>query len=422
MIASRSTPDRSRTAPPRLRRLGLGLCALGSCLLGGCAQPPASGSLQPGGSGPQGSVESPPLQSGRVDEAALQPPRPLRIASWNLEWLHRNEGAGPVPRRAEDYARLRDYAERLGADIVAVQEVDGAEALQRVFDPSRYELQLAEERGSQLGGFAARRGLELTRHPDVTALNTTGGLRNGVDISVRTDRASLRLLGVHLKSGCFDAPLHSTQSSCRKLRQQLPRLEQWIDARAAEEQPFLVIGDFNRQLQQGDAFYSELDDGEPANADLTLVTDGHKSRCWGGEYPNFIDHIAVSRDAARWIVAGSFAQQLYDEADAPNRRRLSDHCPISILLTPGASSASSAPTPAPSPPRPSASAPEQPPGAPAAGRSIKGNVSSRGRKLYHVPGCPQYEHVRIDASKGERLFSTEAQALAAGWVKAPGCP
>ena len=45
---------------------------------------------------------------------------------------------------------------------------------------------------------------------------------------------------------------------------------------------------------------------------------------------------------------------------------------------------------------------------------IKGNVSSGGR-IYHVPGSDSYDRTRIDESRGERWFCTEAEARAAGW-------
>jgi endonuclease YncB( thermonuclease family) len=45
---------------------------------------------------------------------------------------------------------------------------------------------------------------------------------------------------------------------------------------------------------------------------------------------------------------------------------------------------------------------------------IKGNISNSGR-IYHVPGGAYYEVTRIDESKGERWFCTEAQARAEGW-------
>ena len=46
---------------------------------------------------------------------------------------------------------------------------------------------------------------------------------------------------------------------------------------------------------------------------------------------------------------------------------------------------------------------------------IKGNINSKGVKIYHVPGSSAYASTKIDTSKGERWFCTEADALAAGW-------
>lgn len=47
--------------------------------------------------------------------------------------------------------------------------------------------------------------------------------------------------------------------------------------------------------------------------------------------------------------------------------------------------------------------------------TIKGNISSRGERIYHVPGAEHYVSTRIDTSKGERWFCSEAEARAAGW-------
>jgi len=48
------------------------------------------------------------------------------------------------------------------------------------------------------------------------------------------------------------------------------------------------------------------------------------------------------------------------------------------------------------------------------GCAIKGNISSHGH-IYHMPWSPWYDKVRIDESRGERWFCSEAEALAAGW-------
>jgi len=50
--------------------------------------------------------------------------------------------------------------------------------------------------------------------------------------------------------------------------------------------------------------------------------------------------------------------------------------------------------------------------------SIKGNISSKGTRIYHMPGTRWHAQTRIDTSKGERWFCTESQARAAGWRKA----
>lgn len=50
--------------------------------------------------------------------------------------------------------------------------------------------------------------------------------------------------------------------------------------------------------------------------------------------------------------------------------------------------------------------------------NIKGNVSTRGERIYHVPGQKYYDDTRISASHGERWFCSEADARAAGWRRA----
>lgn len=48
------------------------------------------------------------------------------------------------------------------------------------------------------------------------------------------------------------------------------------------------------------------------------------------------------------------------------------------------------------------------------GCPIKGNISRNGH-IYHTPWSPWYERTRINTSKGEKWFCSEAEALAAGW-------
>lgn len=50
--------------------------------------------------------------------------------------------------------------------------------------------------------------------------------------------------------------------------------------------------------------------------------------------------------------------------------------------------------------------------------NIKGNVSTQGERIYHVPGQKYYNDTRISPSHGERWFCSEEEARAAGWRKA----
>ena len=48
---------------------------------------------------------------------------------------------------------------------------------------------------------------------------------------------------------------------------------------------------------------------------------------------------------------------------------------------------------------------------------IKGNISSSGEKIYHLPDQYYYDKTVIDESRGERWFCTEEEAVSAGWRK-----
>lgn len=52
---------------------------------------------------------------------------------------------------------------------------------------------------------------------------------------------------------------------------------------------------------------------------------------------------------------------------------------------------------------------------------IKGNVSARGERIYHPPGCRYYGATRIDPARGERWFCSEQEAVAAGWRRTKIC-
>lgn len=267
------------------------------------------------------------------------PPATLTIASWNMEHLAERDGSGCRPRSEADYAAMRAYAAAMDADVVALQEVESRAAAERVFDPALYTVEIEQRAGTdrkgecggkpgltinaQRTGFAIRKGVVFERLADFTALQVGNpDLRSGVDIVVRPAGGTpLRLLSVHLKSGCNAG---NTRDACPVLFQQVPVLEDWIDRRAAEAMPFAVLGDFNRRMAMpGDAVWAEWDDASPPDADLARASGDAPTQC-NPRYRDFIDFIVLDRRASQRLAG--FEERRYDA------QALSDHCAITARL------------------------------------------------------------------------------------------
>ncbi|MEJ1965718.1 MAG: endonuclease/exonuclease/phosphatase family protein [Gammaproteobacteria bacterium] len=180
--------------------------------------------------------------------------------------------------------------------------------------------------------------------PDYRELSLGDTLRRGKELILFPGEAGeIRLLGVHLKSGCSSKPLTDPDSTCHSLSRQVPELEKWIDTQARARRRFAVLGDYNRDLlseeahrpTQGprDSLWAEIDDSDPPEADLHNAASGEGFRnCVPGQgYRSYIDNIVLSRTLATQVVPGSFARVTYNAADA-RHARLSDHCPVSIRL------------------------------------------------------------------------------------------
>ncbi|RUM95280.1 thermonuclease family protein [Pseudaminobacter arsenicus] len=50
--------------------------------------------------------------------------------------------------------------------------------------------------------------------------------------------------------------------------------------------------------------------------------------------------------------------------------------------------------------------------------NIKGNISNKGERIYHVPGQTFYDKTKISRWRGERWFCSEQEAQQAGWRRA----
>ena len=255
----------------------------------------------------------------------------LKVTTWNLEWLTSNPDdlpQGTFPKPAAGIEALRRYALRLDADVIAVEEVDGPAIAAQVFPPDRYQVFMTHDRAKQRVGIVVRRGIPARQNPDLAALDlypeARHPLRSGADVTLDLPSGPLRLLAVHLKTGCHYGALGSRRPACQTLGEQVPPLQGWIAQRRAEGVPFVVLGDFNREMNGRDELLAAL----RASAPLALATEGQGSPCWGGT--SFIDHILAGGAARGWMEPDSLRVLVYRERDEASRTLLSDHCPVSV--------------------------------------------------------------------------------------------
>lgn len=293
----------------------------------------------------------------------------LTIATWNMEWLiepatfdelarvcigrggragggQRSIPCDLVPDRRWDeagFARLREFAAAIPADVFALQETDGPAAAARVF-PGR-SFCFTARRHVQNVGFAIRAGIPYRCNRDYRELGLAGNdVRWGADLTLfpGTPR-EVRLLAVHLKSGCNRDPLTAESDDCRTLQQQVPVLEKWIDARARASRPFAVLGDFNRRFDREFApgrdrsgrivaLWPEIDDADPPEADLVDPGAGPDREACRAQDPvrPAIDHILLSASLGRAMVPGSYRMWTYPRGDTSTR--WPDHCVRSVSV------------------------------------------------------------------------------------------
>ncbi len=265
----------------------------------------------------------------------------LHIATWSQEHLNANEEEGCIYRTQQDYDNITDLVNELKFDVVALTEVKDAAAAHRVFYEEDWNVEMSKRPKRkttrecwgytdrflqhQATGIAIRKGVEYRRNDDMKSLSLdTDDNRWGVDITLLGE-TELRLLAVHLKSGCWSSDQDEDEGrerSCRILREQMNLLTGWRDARIEEGMPFLVLGDFNRNLSVADDWGWKI--LSSTDQPLSLLTAPIKPKCHE-RYDQLIDHIVADSLASEFFVEGTLNE-------GPRVAESPDHCAISAVF------------------------------------------------------------------------------------------
>ena len=325
----------------------------------------------------------------------------LSVLSWNMEWLadpaaleaadfwRRCADAGHSNRKlqddlpfcdvfpkkgietAADYAarklaplrkRLAELADLRGVDVIAVQEVQNAAALRTVL-PAGYRIACFTTRvDAQNVGYAVRDSLAASVDcREVQSLSLEDDvwvdrpLRRGLALEIAIRDTRVTLLAVHLKSGCPGGPMDApNRSACRSLQQQAAPLETWIEAQARTGRPFMIIGDWNRDLEaeirggyrartaggapngevvadQVRNLWPEINDGDPPESTMALVAMDRTAAASRACHRN-LDQIAVSTTLVALLDPASLEDGRLPARFETRPVAASDHCPMSTRL------------------------------------------------------------------------------------------
>ena len=283
--------------------------------------------------------------------ASYVPAESLHIATWNVEHLNEDNDSGCIPRSDDDYEYIAERIADLDADVVAIQEVESADAAYRVFPKSEWVVVMSDRpnnRGSEGGaicwgtddkhlrhqatGVAIRRNVDFEINPSYAHLaGDNPNQRWGTDVTIQGNAMSFRLLSVHLASGCWGSEQdEDTRRSniCETLQGQVARLAEWINERNSNDEAFVVLGDFNRRLAlSGDWAAAQLLDASRHTSLATAnVRVGTTQDDWcDAQYPDLIDHILVSNGLLDHFNRDSVVEH-------PRIREHPDHCIISAVI------------------------------------------------------------------------------------------
>jgi len=274
------------------------------------------------------------------------PAAALTVTTWNFEWLSTEQSLKIKPslRSEQDYKTLSGYFNQIDPDVLAFQEINDRHALHKVLDKNRYQIIFSQRTKqaqrqfddiNQYTGFAIKRDFTVVNMPDLDLhpLQTNKLRFASYVVLERPQTKKLHLLSVHLKAGCSGAKRNNY--ACRQLVEQSEVLNRWINERAANNESFIIAGDFNHNLAYPNDWLWQLLTNNSEQS-VALITKATPADCLvrskrkptkTHQFRQLIDHIVVSKD----LFATPGKQTVFNKQDVLTRQ-LSDHCPISTTI------------------------------------------------------------------------------------------
>ncbi len=259
--------------------------------------------------------------------------------------------------------------------IMAFQEVKSRDTIQAILGvhAKDFETCVAEHNAFQTVGFAWKKTLSAKpaqcKSEDALAIKDNEEetqkvrkLRPGLALNINIGGTDLSILNVHLKSSCANLittdryPGHvltDDDKACKILNRQVAPLENWIEKVAAKTPLFVLLGDFNRRLDEEAAsnpakdqvrsdgsdpaspnktgahgevktrlMWQEISDGNPGMVQVPLAEGTGACKGFVG-----LDHILLSEALNAKQVGGASSVKVGVDQIKGQKIISSDHCP-----------------------------------------------------------------------------------------------
>jgi endonuclease/exonuclease/phosphatase family metal-dependent hydrolase len=232
----------------------------------------------PGGAAPtpEEQARASQCQAG-VERAAGGAAQSLLVAPCNAYKLNaRKIAAGGLALYDDKLTGLTKTIDKVvtehGVDVIAFQEVRSDDAIRAILGShaAAFDSCVASHTGFQTVGFAWRKaktstpgqcaaetGLAIKENPaDPASLRH---LRPGVALTLTVGSTPVTFMNIHLKSSCANLfngsgfpgrELTDADPACQVLNRQVVPLENWIEAVSQVTPMFVLLGDFNRRVDE----------------------------------------------------------------------------------------------------------------------------------------------------------------------------
>lgn len=254
----------------------------------------------------------------------------ITIATFNIAWL--GDGTRDrFDREEHDYELIAASIRECGADILGIQEVENAAALERLMPYLPGFAYLISKGGRQQRlAVLYRESIDVQFVEELDEIAITPGLRPGLVVSCQAVSFDALILLVHYKSSSrWDSTPALRKRSYELRERQAALTSDWVEnALQGREQDIIVMGDFND---------SPVDDNSPtlipllANPAIDFITGdliSCKNKRWKA-----IDHIVLSKSSQKRLIDGSVGMiNLFYQHGRKTAARISDHCPVIARL------------------------------------------------------------------------------------------